>query len=195
MTRIPFDKKYRPQIESGQYKVETGDGQPVRIICWDAKVDKDYQDDETLCCPIIGLVDNGRREVVMSWNNRGLVYNKKGDLFIITDWKGIDDVEKHLVQCFKSMNGEYYEEEELEEIAKEEAEANLDIFREIFAPVVAEAESSVVERICDAIGAKLSLDGNSWCVLLGENLQEGVSGFGDRPYEAFVAFIKEVRHE
>lgn len=192
MTRIPFDQKYRPQIESGQYKVETGDGRPVRIICWDAKDDRD---DKTLCCPIIGLVDNGKREVVMSWNYRGLVYNQKGDLFIITDWKGMDDVEAHLYKLFGSMNMEAYEDEDLKDMAKEEAEALLDIFREIFAPVVAEAESSVVERICNEIGATLSLDGNAWCVLLGDNLQEGVSGFGDRPYEALVAFIKEVRHE
>ncbi len=181
--------KYRPQIESGQYKVETGAGLPVRIICWDAKDDRD---DETLCCPIIGLVDDGKRERVMSWNSRGLVYNQKGDLFIVTDWKGIDDVEKHLVECFKTMNGEYYEEEELKVIAKEEAEGLLEIFREIFAPVVAEADSAVVERICREIGAKLSLDGNAWCVLLGDNLQVGVVGFGDRPSEALGSFIKEL---
>lgn len=35
--KIPFDIKYRPQIESGEYKVETRDGlHSVRIICWDA---------------------------------------------------------------------------------------------------------------------------------------------------------------
>lgn len=33
--KIPFNIKYRPQIESGEYKVETIDGNPVRIICWD----------------------------------------------------------------------------------------------------------------------------------------------------------------
>ena len=33
--KIPFDIKYRPQIESGEYKVETRDGRPARIICWD----------------------------------------------------------------------------------------------------------------------------------------------------------------
>lgn len=27
-------------------------------------------------------------------------------------------------------------------------------------------------------------DGDSWCALLGENLQDGVSGFGDTPQEA-----------
>ena len=33
--RIPFDSKYRDKIESGEYKVVTRDGKPVRIICWD----------------------------------------------------------------------------------------------------------------------------------------------------------------
>ena len=31
----PFDIKYRPQIESGEYKVETRGGKPARIVCWD----------------------------------------------------------------------------------------------------------------------------------------------------------------
>ena len=32
---VPFDIKYRPEIESGKYKVETRDGRPVTIISWD----------------------------------------------------------------------------------------------------------------------------------------------------------------
>jgi hypothetical protein len=35
--KVPFDIKFRPQIESGEYKVETKDGRGVRIVCWDAK--------------------------------------------------------------------------------------------------------------------------------------------------------------
>jgi hypothetical protein len=31
---------------------------------------------------------------------------------------------------------------------------------------------------------KIYRDGNQWCVLYGENLQEGVAGFGDTPYKA-----------
>jgi len=38
MSRLNFDIKYRPQIESGEYKVVTGDGRPVKIVCWDKKV-------------------------------------------------------------------------------------------------------------------------------------------------------------
>ena len=35
---------------------------------------------------------------------------------------------------------------------------------------------------------KLFRDGNQWCALLGENLQEGVAGFGPSPAKAAWAF-------
>lgn len=35
---------------------------------------------------------------------------------------------------------------------------------------------------------KLSRDGDMWCALFGENLQEGVAGFGPRPADAMWAF-------
>lgn len=34
---IPFNIEYRPQIESGEYKVLTASGKPARIVCWDMK--------------------------------------------------------------------------------------------------------------------------------------------------------------
>lgn len=40
---------------------------------------------------------------------------------------------------------------------------------------------------------KLSIDGDHWCALYGENLQEGVSGFGKSPEEAMEDFDKEWR--
>ena len=51
----------------------------------------------------------------------------------------------------------------------------------------------VVKQECvlvSSLGAKLSKDGNQWCWLLGDNLQDGVAGFGDTPYEAMIAFNK-----
>ena len=33
-------------------------------------------------------------------------------------------------------------------------------------------------------------DGDQWCALLGDNLQVGIAGFGNTPYEACVAFDK-----
>lgn len=31
-------------------------------------------------------------------------------------------------------------------------------------------------------------DGNQWCVLWGENIQEGICGFGDTPFKALLDF-------
>lgn len=37
---------------------------------------------------------------------------------------------------------------------------------------------------------KLSIDGNQWCALNGDNLQDGVAGFGDSPAKAMQDFDK-----
>jgi len=37
---------------------------------------------------------------------------------------------------------------------------------------------------------RLSLDGDQWCALLGDNLQEGFAAFGDTPDEAMCNFDK-----
>lgn len=37
---------------------------------------------------------------------------------------------------------------------------------------------------------KLSIDGDQWCALYGENLQDGVAGFGNSPAEAYSDFDK-----
>lgn len=36
----------------------------------------------------------------------------------------------------------------------------------------------------------VSLDGNRWCVLFGENLQEGIFGFGETQPDAFRSFAQ-----
>ena len=38
---------------------------------------------------------------------------------------------------------------------------------------------------------KLSMDGNQWCALYGDNLQDGCAGFGDSPDKAMLEFDKE----
>ena len=40
---------------------------------------------------------------------------------------------------------------------------------------------------------KISIDGNQWCVLYGDNLQDGVAGFGNSPAEAMNDFDKNWR--
>lgn len=36
----------------------------------------------------------------------------------------------------------------------------------------------------------ISIDGDQWCALYGENLQDGVAGFGDTPAKAMTDFDK-----
>lgn len=38
---------------------------------------------------------------------------------------------------------------------------------------------------------KVSIDGNQWCALYGENLMTGVAGFGDTPADAVADFNKQ----
>lgn len=61
---------------------------------------------------------------------------------------------------------------------------------------IEEAELAVaVERqeynLLAFLNPSVSIDGNQWCVLYGEDLQNGVAGFGDTPYLAVLAFNKE----
>ena len=44
------------------------------------------------------------------------------------------------------------------------------------------------ERPSTRMKPNLSIDGNQWCALYGENLQDGVAGFGDTPAKAMLAF-------
>lgn len=39
-------------------------------------------------------------------------------------------------------------------------------------------------------GLKPYMDGDQWCYLLGENIQEGICGFGDTPFLAMLDFNK-----
>ena len=78
MERIPFDIKYRPEIEAGKYLVETREGVSVRIICWERK---GYYP------PIIALLDIKASEIVYTYTEKGK-YGDTGaeshlDLFLV----------------------------------------------------------------------------------------------------------------
>jgi hypothetical protein len=42
--------------------------------------------------------------------------------------------------------------------------------------------------IAESLKPRITKDGDQWCCLYGENLQEGIAGFGDTPHAAIVAF-------
>ena len=71
MKRIPFDVKYRPEIESGEIKVVNGKGKPVTILKWDMQGG----------FPILGVVmtDQTNYEGDESWEEeRPFAYNSEG---------------------------------------------------------------------------------------------------------------------
>jgi hypothetical protein len=49
--------------------------------------------------------------------------------------------------------------------------------------------------LLSVLNPKLSKDGNMWCFLYGENLQEGVAGFGETPYTAMIDFDRNFNKE
>lgn len=91
--KIPFDIKYRPQIESGEYKVETRDGRPVRVVCWDRKYG----------FPICGLATEADgHESYVSCYFDGIAdraYECPSDLFIVTPEPELSEFEKELSKC------------------------------------------------------------------------------------------------
>ena len=48
------------------------------------------------------------------------------------------------------------------------------------------------EEVLARAGLKPYKDGNQWCILAGDNIQEGICGFGDTIEDALYEFLKEV---
>ena len=95
--KIPFDTKFKPQIESGEYKVETRDGHPARIVCWDKK---------SRIHPIIALVTNSEGNENTRWvTEKGCVYavgtKADDDLFIITPEPELSEFENACIQLYQ----------------------------------------------------------------------------------------------
>ena len=98
--KIPFDIKYRPEIESGKYKVVTRNGLSVRIICWDLENSQ----------PIVGVI-SCQEETPDLFNSDGKYWRKghedKFDLFILTDEPELTEFEKAVVKLCQIGKDEY----------------------------------------------------------------------------------------
>lgn len=70
---VPFDIKYRKQIESGIYKVFTRDKQPARIICWDGEL---YENEQ-----IVAIID----ECVETFNINGRYCDEESDFDLFVE--------------------------------------------------------------------------------------------------------------
>lgn len=58
------------------------------------------------------------------------------------------------------------------------------------ASAAVQAAAACHERPSSVFRPRLSIDGNQWCALYGENLQDGVAGFGKSPADAMWNFDK-----
>lgn len=73
--KIPFDIKFRPQIESGEYTVVTESGYPVKIYRWD------YKDKEGT--PILGSYVQEGYEYAAGWYIDGKFNAKPSNLDLV----------------------------------------------------------------------------------------------------------------
>ena len=94
--KIPFDIKYRPQVESGEYKVETRDGRSVRIICWD-RVAKDNTDADLNICVLVPE-ENGEAVYYYHQSGKKWVRDEGFDLFLITPEPALTEFEEKVKQ-------------------------------------------------------------------------------------------------
>lgn len=97
MTKIPFNIKYRPQIESGEYKVVTREDRPVEIKIWDLKGD----------FPLVGVYfdEKNNRDTAVQVTADGRCSIKPGDgycddFFIITSKSDLTEFESAVQEIF-----------------------------------------------------------------------------------------------
>lgn len=91
--KIPFDIKYRSQIESGEYKVVDKDNHNVRIICWNKKSEKQYG------YHIVGLVEfgpNHEESTYYTIDGKARLGDKHPYLFIITPEPELTEFEQYI---------------------------------------------------------------------------------------------------
>jgi hypothetical protein len=53
---------------------------------------------------------------------------------------------------------------------------------------ISSADIELDLKLFQVLKPMLVKEGNQWCCLYGENLQEGIAGFGDTPHQAVLAF-------
>ena len=97
MKKIPFNIKYRVQIESGEYKVVTREDRPVEIKIWDLKGD----------FPVVGVYfdEKNNRDTAVQVTAEGRCSIKPNDdycddFFIITSKSDLTEFESAVQEIF-----------------------------------------------------------------------------------------------
>lgn len=117
--KIPFDIKYRPQIESGEYKVVTDCGEPVEIVKWDCKGKH----------PILAVIDDGDTHDSCFYSEHGISYSGTEKIRIILNDPPLTEFENFLKEYYLYMirDGSKLENNEFLDMVKHDAEELLNI--------------------------------------------------------------------
>lgn len=118
MAKIPFDIKWKPQIESGEYKVVTESDEPARIICWDSAINKER--------PIIAIVFDDQIEQYKADGRYDNDYDTSNyDLFIVTPEPELSEFEKGCIRLYQDGRDDGFAGDNLSDEAIKESAAEL----------------------------------------------------------------------
>jgi len=116
--RIPFDISKKPQIESGEYKVETKDHHFVRIICWN----KNTGGLDRIVALVAG--DSGQ-EKTLHYTEEGRCIatgsNRDKDLFIVTPESDMSEMEISLLSWLSDDTSGEIPMERMKQVVKARA--------------------------------------------------------------------------
>lgn len=97
-----------------------------------------------------------------------------------------DDMETYqaIYDAVRSRIGEFNSDRLIDTISMNfDISHHMEILRSEFITVAYE-----MQRPSVLLKPKIYMDGDKWCVLYGENIQDGIAGFGASPQEAFNNF-------
>ena len=138
--KIPFNVKFRPQIESGEYKVVCCEREyPVTILMWDFKDPDGYN--------ILAYYEDKKGQHPLMYDNDGKLYHDKSgifDLFIITPEPELTEFEIRLLDWLSNDTSGEIPMERMKKVVRNRAAELHSLARKEFeneAPSIIEAQS------------------------------------------------------
>jgi len=114
-----FNIKYRPQIESGEYKVRTSYGKPARIVCWDKR---DSFDQSPVLALITDTRDGKEVEYCVTYTPDGQYFGNNDHFLVVDDGTpNLSELEKYLIRCLASAHNPELDEDGIVSLARDMA--------------------------------------------------------------------------
>lgn len=153
--KIPFDIKFRPQIESGEYKVETKDGREVRIVCWD--VNNSYSSVHDNILALVKSESGVEHALFYAQNGYCLSDSSRvgrKDLFLVTPEPELTPLEDllstYLKNDFEYFSTKKWDEKKWNEVMRIQAAELLSIARKQLQPEI-DAEIEKAYKTADEV--------------------------------------------